>query len=130
MSSTPNSVASVDDIVARLRGVPSTTVTEAYIVLDQIVPASLISNYLMQGSAWLRAFSSTIYLTTDPYQTEQIRDFEIHYACAYTLASMAGITITDGFNLQVNGVTQSRFEAKFQEYKSYVEFHVMAMKHF
>ena len=61
---------------------------------------------------------------------EQIKRFEVNYAAARLAANLAGLTITDGFNVNLGGLSVQRVTAQQATYKAFIDNHFMVAKEY
>lgn len=83
------------------------------------VTSGVIYQFLEEADAtlrqWVGAGPSNSSSGTTTWQ--MARRFELNYASAKLLASIAGIIVTDGFNYSLGGLDVQRVGAKFQTYE-------------
>jgi hypothetical protein len=117
------SVATISDIVQELRGTTSDN-GQTFAIYDQIINSANIAVYLNEATAWLISQEPQAYGNSSFYVQQVVRRLEIHYVCAHLLGTMYGFIITDGHTLSVNGINQSRFQAKSEGYKGIIQHYI------
>lgn len=93
------------------------------------ITSGQVYDKLTQANAYLQQWTSVGGVTpSDVQQVEAIKRFEVNFASAYLAADLAGVLITDGFNITTGGIAVARETAMFNQYSKFIEDHLTLMK--
>ena len=120
--------AVVTDIVSEFNAagtVPYTLFNVGGITSGQIYDKITEANMALQS--WVGLGGAA---TTSPFQTEQVKRFEVCYASARLAADLIGVTITDGFNYSEGGISIQRTTAMRDTYIRFISDHLAIAKEY
>jgi len=116
-------VSNVQDVVNELNGRGSGLSGVGFTIWDTAaVTSGQVSDKITEADAYLRNMvGSGPSDATGTFEQSLAKGFEINYAASRLLASIAGIQVTDGFNVNLGGTQVQMTQAKFQQYKEGIE---------
>lgn len=114
--------ATVADVVSEFKG----TGTGPYTLFNvSNVTSGQIYDKITQANAMLQNFTGQGGAASpNALVTEGIKRFEVAMGSAYLASDLAGIIITDGFNVTTGGIAIQRQSAQQQAYTSFIKDHL------
>ena len=122
--------AVVNDVVLEMNAQgtgPYTVFNVPGITSGQIYDKLTEANAALQG--WTNA-GATPTASISALAKEQVKRFEVAYACARLGADLIGIEITDGFNYNLGGLAVQRAGAQMQAYTAFIKDHLDIAKEY
>ena len=116
-------VSTIGDITSELNSREPVVSGATFTIWDTAgITSGQISDKITEADAYLRNMvGSGPSDATGTFEQSLAKGFEINYAAARLLASIAGIMVTDGFNVNMGGTQIQQQAAKFQQYKEGIE---------
>lgn len=118
--------ALVGDLVSECNGTgtgPFTLFNTAGVTSGQVYDKIAEANANLQG--WIGAGQVNSAFAGNPVSKIFVKSYEVNYGSARLAASLAGIIITDDFNVTIGGLAIQREQAAFNEYQAFVKNHLM-----
>jgi len=92
------------------------------------ITSGMISSKINFANSYLQGWTGTGGSSGSVLTNTQVKWFEVNYASAMLAADMAGLTITDGFNVSLGGLAVQRVTAQQATYKKFIEDHLTVAK--
>ena len=109
----------INEFVAVSGTAPFTLFNNANVSSGMIADKINAANSYLQGWVGLGGQAGSV------LQNTQQKWFEVNYAAATLAANLAGLTVTDGFNVTLGGLAVQRVTAQTQAYKQFIENHML-----
>lgn len=101
---------------------PIYTIWNTQVTSGQVYDKITEANAMLQN--WVGAGTVNAAVAGNAVAKENVKRYEVNYGSARLAAELAGVIVTDDFNVTIGGLALQREQAAFNEYQAFIKNHL------